>query len=143
MKYVEARTKDGVDLFDRPRRIGFGYGDIRRMQTQFKAPLLGDEMTWKDSLLGRLGNLDFNVLSGFLVVGLNNYTKKTLTQEDVDGLIESYLEGTDARAPGTLLELVTLVRLALETGGFVPTKKEPGTGDDDAEAKRRDPLDNA
>ena len=139
MKHIEAIRDDGTDMFEQPRRCGFGFGDIRRAQKVFNAPLVGDEATWKDSILGRLGSLDFNVISWLLATGLNNFSKKKLDQEDADQLIENYLDGDP---PGKLSDIVKLLRDALDAGRFVPKSKqdEQQQADDAPTKTARRPL---
>lgn len=136
MKYIEVTKSedDPMPMLDQPCRMGFGYGDMRRLQKLFNAPLIGDETTWSTSLLGRLGNQDANVISAFMAIGLANYRKK-LDQEDTDKLIEAYLDGG-----GEMNDLVKLIRRALEAGNHIPKKKSPSDTGPTVEDTPRGPL---
>jgi len=124
----------------RPRRMGFSFGDIKKITRALNGPLLGGTGVpgAERSVWVRLWSLDPDALSTVCYWGLFRFDPE-ITTEKVDELIYGYNVRT--KDP---MKLVSLVMDALRAGGHLPEDKDkpvaPGSSPSSPPAGSSDPL---
>lgn len=130
---ADVRFIDMPPEFDpeRPRRMGFTYGDIKKITRGLNGPLIaGQSVPGADrSVWVRLWSLDPDAVSTVAYWGLQRFDPDIKT-EKVDDLIYRYNVYTEDP-----YALIGLIVKALQIGGHLPKDQ-----DKPVEAKDKDPL---